>query len=218
VSPRRRAVSIQLRLIGVGIDRCRRNGGCGFPPCGLHAVGKPTFHIGPRLDILVVGEAPGPSGWWLSGKAFYERENSGHLKLSPTGRNLNVCLRILRTSLEKVCFVEAIKCRPDRELKWSPGARVRQNCTRFLKEQVFALRPRLILPLGAKASESCLDITGLRRKAAFSEIAGAPLRWASPWAECVVLPLYHPSPANCGRWPINKKILRAFVRSNIWAS
>src|SRR5262249_33592059 len=118
----------------------------------------------------------------------------------------------LGTCLEEVCFVEAVKCRPDRRLRWSPNARMRIKCMRFLREQVSAIRPQVILPLGAKATRSCLDIAGQQMKGGISAVAGTILRWIAPWVDCVILPLYHPSPANCSRWMTNKSILRKFRR------
>src|SRR5437899_260993 len=83
-----------LDRIGEGIDRCRLTQACDPRVCGPHAVGKPTYQLGPRSEILVAGEAPGPAGWWLTGRAFHCARADGQLRLSQTGENLNACLAV----------------------------------------------------------------------------------------------------------------------------
>lgn len=113
------------------INRCRQRAGCGNPPCGRHAVGKPTHQIGDQGGILVVGEAPAADGWWRTGRAFYREASSGRLELSRTGVNLNRCLAVLGSTIDRVGFVEAVKCRPS-SAAWRPGERVRQQVPPFL--------------------------------------------------------------------------------------
>jgi uracil-DNA glycosylase family 4 len=202
-----------LDHIAERIDHCRLQQGCGARACGAHAVGKPTHQLGMRSEILVVGEAPGPSGWWLSGRAFYSRTADGQLSLSQTGINLNTCLAVLGTRIEDIGFVEAVRCRPPRAGSWSPGNRLRKRCLPYLREHVQATNPRLILPLGWTATASCLEIAGRTGPGRLEEVVGRPLSWPVPWGICWILPLYHPSPANNGRWPVNRPFLSRFAEN-----
>ena len=54
-----------LEQLADAINQCRRRQGCGHPPCGKHAVGKPTHQAAVARPILVIGEAPAADGWWL---------------------------------------------------------------------------------------------------------------------------------------------------------
>src|SRR5207244_1059021 len=59
------------------IEHCRNTRGCGHPPCGDHAAGKPTHQVCPASRIVVIGETPATAGWWLTGRAFYARGADG---------------------------------------------------------------------------------------------------------------------------------------------
>jgi uracil-DNA glycosylase len=75
-------------------------------------------------------------------------------------------------------------------------------------------KPSLVLPLGLIASASCLEVTLGMGIAHLEGVAGLVLEWPAPWGCCWVLPLYHPSPANGGRWPRNMQYLREFVEAH----
>src|SRR5262245_34915779 len=104
-----------LQSIAEAIDQCRASGGCGFPPCGPHAVGKPAHQSDDGGGIMVVGESPAPDGWWATGRAFYRPIAGGGTVLSRTGANLNDCLAALHATVDTIDFVEAVKCRDDRD-------------------------------------------------------------------------------------------------------
>jgi uracil-DNA glycosylase family 4 len=114
-------------------------------------------------------------------------------------------------TLEDVCFIEAVRCRPKRAGPWHPSDIVRQRCRRFLVDELPILRPRFVLPLGTTATISCLEAVHARRAGALQDVAGTAIEWAAPWGQCWIVPLYHPSPANNGRWPENKRFLQRFV-------
>jgi uracil-DNA glycosylase family 4 len=202
-----------LECMAERIDDCRLRQGCDARACGPHAVGTPTHQLGARREILVVGEAPGPQGWWLSGRAFYFRRPDGQLSLSQTGINLNACLAVLGTRIEEIGFVEAVRCRPAHAERWSPGNRLRKRCLPYLRDHVQAAKPRLILPLGWTATASCLEIAGHLKPGQLEKVVGRPLSWTMPWGVCWILPLYHPSPANNARWPVNRTFLSRFAKS-----
>jgi uracil-DNA glycosylase family 4 len=209
-------IEMELEEIAKRINECRRMRKNGVCPCGGQpTVGKPTHQVGKRMSLAIVAEAPAVSGWWETNRAFYSYDlRSTSLKLVPAGCNLNECLRYLKTTVEQSYFVEAIKCRPDNTSKWSFFKRVRSLCLPFLEQQLKTIRPRLVLALGKVAAASCLEIAGEKipsnpNEFKFEKVAG---RWAKcPWDDCWVLPLYHTSPANNGRWPKNKEYIGKFL-------
>jgi uracil-DNA glycosylase family 4 len=203
-----------LEALAKEINRCRQRQGCGHPPCGRHAVGKPTHQLGLHRAILVVGEAPAADGWWRTGRAFYRKPSPGGLELSRTGVNLNRCLAVLGTNIECVSFVEAIRCRPSGQEAWRPGECVRQRCSRFLLDHLLVTQPRPVLPLGLIATASCLEVTVGGRAGNLDAVVGVAAEWVAPWGPCWILPLYHPSPANGGRWPRNERFLREFLEAH----
>jgi uracil-DNA glycosylase family 4 len=161
--------------------------------------------------ILVVGEAPAASGWWVTGRAFYRRTPDGALSLSRTGANLNECLAALNANLESVGFVEAVRCRPSSSASWRPSDRVRRKCLPFLAEHFRLTQPLFILPIGQVAAASCLEIAFGTAPAKLEDVVGKAASWQSPWGQAWVLPLYHPSPASNSRWPQNKEFLASFA-------
>ena len=69
-----------------------------------------------------------------------------------------------------------------------------------------------MLPLGLPATASCLEVAFARRPATLEAVVGKAWEWPAPWGSCWILPLYHPSPVNGGRWRRNKLYLRKFLK------
>lgn len=175
---------------------------------------KPTHQVREGTWLAIVAEAPAERGWWETGQAFYSYDSeSGGLKLMDAGRNLNCCLSRLKTTVEQSYFVEAIKCRPDNISKRSLFNCVRLLCLPFLEQQLKAIRPELVLALGKLATASCLEIAGGKTTYKFKlgDVVGRPIEWEAPWGNCWIVPLYHTSPANNGRWPDNCKFIHEFL-------
>jgi uracil-DNA glycosylase family 4 len=182
-------VARRLERLARPINQCRQREGCGYPPCGGHAVGKPTHQPAAGRPILVVGEAPAADGWWVTGRAFYRRTAAGGLVLSRTGVNLNDCLAVLGTAIGEVGFVEAVRCRPDPSGAWHPGESVGRRCRPFLERHLLVTQPRLVLPLGLTAAASCLEAAFARRPATLEAVVGTSWEWLAPWGPCWILPL-----------------------------
>jgi uracil-DNA glycosylase family 4 len=204
----------RLERLAEAINQCLQAQGCGYPPCGEHAVCKPTHQSAVGRPILVVGEAPAADGWWVTGRAFYRRTAAGRLVLSRTGANLNDCLAVLGAAIEDVGFVEAVRCRPDKPGPWHPGEPVRRRCREFLGRHLFLTRPKLVLPLGLTATASCLEVAFAQRPATLEAVVGTAWEWSASWGSCWILPLYHPSPVNGARWRRNKPFLRRFLQEH----
>lgn len=206
-----------LDALTQAINRCRAQGGCGSPHCGVHAVGKPTCQVVDQSRILVVGEAPATGGWWMTGRAFHRWTPGGTLELSRTGANLNECLAALNAKVETVGFVEAVRCRPSGTAAWRPGERARRKCLPFLVEHLRLTQPRLVLPIGQIAVASCLEVAFGAQTARLEDVVGEVKVWHSSWGQTWIVPLYHPSPANYGRWPKNKAFLTNFAAKYLQA-
>jgi uracil-DNA glycosylase family 4 len=123
-------------------------------------------------------------------------------------------LAVLRTNIDEVGFVEAVRCRPDRSGPWRPGDPVRRRCRPFLEKHLLVTEPRLVLPLGLVAAASCLEVAFGETPATLEQVVGRAWGWLAPWGTCLILPLYHPSPANGARWRRNRTFLRRFLKQN----
>jgi uracil-DNA glycosylase family 4 len=151
----------------------------GFPDSKFLQVGS---GVGAR--ILIVGEAPAPNGWRLSGRAFYTVEG----KLLPTGRNMNELLTSYGLSVESCAFTELIKCYPgdDRKLLKLCGIK---GWPIFLR-QIELVKPALTILLGVKTTE----IFSLVAKANMPMGVISTVKLGE--SNYRVLPIYHPSPVS----------------------
>jgi uracil-DNA glycosylase len=91
---------------------------------------------------------------------------------------------------------------------------VRRRCRPFLERHLLLTEPWLVLPLGLTATASCLEVAFARRPLTLEAVVGMSWEWSAPWGSCWILPLYHPSPVNGGRWRHNKLYLRRFLKKN----
>ena len=151
--------------IRADLGDCRR--------CKLHA-GRHSivFGAGPEnAELVFVGEAPGETED-LEGTPFVGR----------AGELLTKMITAMGYSRDEVYIANVVKCRP-------PGNRAPQPdeiaaCQPFLERQLDALRPRVIVALGASAAQaltgSQAPIGALRGR--FRDYRGIPL-----------MPTYHPA-------------------------
>lgn len=137
---------------------------------------------GKGKDVLILGEAPAPNGWRLSGRAFYTVEGN----LLPTGKNLNKLLAPLDLTVEKSSFTELIKCfvGKDRKLLTQCGSK----CWPIFLRQIRNYEFKLIIILGVKTLE-------IFNTLAESNLVIGTLDDIELGAKIYkVLPIYHPSP------------------------
>ncbi len=126
----------------------------------------------PEAAVMFVGEGPGEQED-LSGRPF-------------VGRAGQLLRRLIREELgrepEQVFIANIVKCRP-------PGNRAPQPdetaaCLPFLRRQVAAVRPRVLVPLGNPATQALLQT-----REGITRLRGRPVRRG----EFLFLPTYHPS-------------------------
>jgi DNA polymerase len=140
-----------LRLIREDLGDCTR--------CRLHQQGRKqiVFGVGnPNADLMFIGEAPGA-----------DEDEQGEPFVGRAGQLLNNMLRAMGLKREQVYIANIIKCRP-------PGNRTPERdecetCSPFLMRQISAIKPKVIVALGAVAAKTLLAIN-----ASLSDLRG---RW-----------------------------------------
>jgi len=124
-----------------------------------------------RAGLMFIGEGPGE-----------EEDLQGLPFVGAAGQLLNNLLNKLGLKREEVYIANVVKCRPlgNRD----PEADEITACLPFLKKQISAVRPRVIVTLGRVATQALLDtqtpLTRLRGK------------WQR-YRQVPVMPTFHPS-------------------------
>ena len=141
--------------------------------CKLHEQRtKLVFGVGnPRARLMFIGEGPGA-----------DEDAQGEPFVGRAGKKLNEMIKAIGLAREDVYIANVVKCRP-------PGNRDPESdevatCSPFLFRQIAAIRPRVIVTLGAPAARTVLGFKG-----GISKIRGT-------WQSCRgidVMPTYHPA-------------------------
>ena len=128
--------------------------------------------IARQAPVLFVGEGPGEQED-LEGEAFVGR----------AGKLLDLVLEALLFSPEDYYIANVVKCRP-------PGNRIptqeeANTCMPWLRYQVKAIRPRIIVCLGATAAKAIVD-----KNAKITKLRGT---WVEKPKNLLIMPTYHPA-------------------------
>ena len=127
--------------------------------CVLHKQGRKqiVFGVGdPNADLMFIGEAPGADED-IQGEPFVGR----------AGQLLNNMIKAMGIQREDVYIANIIKCRPPNNR--TPERDECETCSPFLMRQIAAIKPKVIVALGAVAAKTLLAIN-----APMSEFRG---RW-----------------------------------------
>ena len=143
--------ALLLRTIREDLGDCTR--------CPLHKQGRKqiVFGVGnPQADLMFIGEAPGA-----------DEDQQGEPFVGRAGQLLNNMIKAMGIQREDVYIANIIKCRP-------PGNRTPERdecetCSPFLMRQIAAIKPKVIVALGAVAAKTLLAVN-----APMSELRG---RW-----------------------------------------
>ncbi len=116
--------------------------------CPLHKLGRKqiVFGVGnPNAEIMFVGEGPGA-----------DEDEQGIPFVGRAGQLLNNMIRAMGLNREDVYIANVVKCRP-------PGNRTPEReecdtCSPFLLRQIAAVKPKIIVALGAVAAKNLLQI------------------------------------------------------------
>ncbi len=154
-----------LEEIRAEMGRCQR--------CKLYPGAKSlVFGEGsPRAELMFIGEAPGA-----------EEDLQGRPFVGAAGQLLNNLLSKLGLSRGEVYITNVVKSRPPGNR--DPEADEIAACLPFLKKQIRAIRPKVIVTLGRIAAQALLDV-----KTPLTKIRGQWQRYdGTP-----VMPTFHPS-------------------------
>jgi DNA polymerase len=169
VAPAPRAAGdarLTLPLIREDLGECTR--------CKLHQLGrqKIVFGVGsPTASLVFVGEAPGA-----------DEDRIGEPFVGAAGQLLTKMIGAMGLSRDEVYICNILKCRPPGNRNPEPDEI--EQCEPFLKRQLAAIGPRLIVCLGKFATQTLLrsDAPISRLRGRFHTYEGIPL-----------MPTYHPA-------------------------
>jgi DNA polymerase len=146
----------------------------GCPRCKL-SQGRTTIVFGsgnPRAELVCIGEAPGADED-AQGKPFVGR----------AGQLLTKMLESTGFDRERDCFIcNIVKCRPPQNRNPEPDEVA--ACEPFLLAQLGAIRPKVILALGAFAAQ-----TLLRTREPIGKLRGRIF----PLYTTILIPTFHPA-------------------------
>ena len=127
-----------LRLIREDLGDCTR--------CRLHKQGRKqiVFGVGnPQADLMFIGEAPGA-----------DEDQQGEPFVGRAGQLLTNMIKAMGLEREQVYIANIIKCRPPNNR--TPERDECETCSPFLMRQVAAIKPKVIVALGAVAAKTLL--------------------------------------------------------------
>ncbi len=165
-----------LRVVRDDLGDCQR---CKLAPSRT----KLVFGVGnPNADLLFVGEAPGA-----------DEDAQGEPFVGKAGQLLTKMIEAMGYRREDVYICNVLKCRPPGNRNPEPDEVA--SCEPFLKRQLGAIRPRMIVALGKFAVQCLLrdDSPISRLRGNFRTYEGIPL-----------MPTFHP--AYLLRDPSKKKL------------
>jgi DNA polymerase len=141
--------------------------------CGLHSARTRTVpgQGNPHPEIMFIGEAPGEDED-LQGLSF----------VGKAGQLLTKMIEAMGLTRDDVFIGNILKCRPPDNRK--PLPEERDACMPYLKAQIAALKPRVIVALGATAAQGLLNT-----EVSISNLRG---RWHT-LDGIDLMPTFHPS-------------------------
>ncbi len=141
--------------------------------CRLHA-GRTNLVFGvgnPRARLMFVGEGPGA-----------DEDARGEPFVGRAGKKLNEMIIAMGLTREEVYIANVVKCRPPENR--APAEDEVATCSPYLFRQIEAIRPRVIVTLGAPAAHALLST-----KVGITKLRGS---WQS-FRGIPVMPTFHPA-------------------------
>lgn len=165
-----------LKMIREDLGECTR--------CALHKQGRKqiVFGVGnPNAELLFVGEGPGA-----------DEDEQGEPFVGRSGQLLTNMIKAMGLSREQVYIANIVKCRPPANR--APEREESETCSPFLMRQIAAIKPKVIVALGATAAKGLLamsaPMTQLRGR--FYDFKPPGVR-DSDWDGCKLAVTYHPA-------------------------
>jgi DNA polymerase len=147
-----------LQVVRDDLGDCKR---CKLAPSRTNLV----FGVGnPDADLVFVGEAPGA-----------DEDAQGEPFVGKAGQLLTKMIEAMGYTREDVYICNVLKCRPPGNRNPEPDEVA--SCEPFLKRQLAAIRPRMIVALGKFAAQCLLrdDTPITRLRGGFRSYEGIPL-------------------------------------------
>jgi uracil-DNA glycosylase len=157
---------------GLTLERVRAElGDC--TRCKLHqGRTKIVFGVGdPGAPLMFIGEGPG-----------YDEDQQGEPFVGKAGQLLDKMIAAMSLRREEVYIANVVKCRPPQNRNPEPDEIA--ACEPFLRQQIDAIAPRLLVALGKFAAQ-----TLLRSSAPISALRG---RWHT-YQGIQLMPTFHPA-------------------------
>lgn len=159
--------SVVLEAIDAQVRACRK--------CELHRTRTNTvFGVGrPGVDCMFIGEAPGA-----------EEDARGEPFVGRAGRLLDAMLAAIGLARGDVYIANIVKCRPPGNR--DPHAGEIAACSGYLRRQIEAVSPRLLVAAGRVAAQSLLSTAK-----SIGHLRGRTFRYGEDRLPVVVM--YHPA-------------------------
>lgn len=165
-----------LKMIREDLGECTR--------CALHKQGRKqiVFGVGnPNAELLFVGEGPGA-----------DEDEQGEPFVGRSGQLLTNMIKAMGLSREQVYIANIVKCRPPANR--APEREESETCSPFLMRQIAAIKPKVIVALGATAAKGLLAMS-----APMTQLRGRFYDFKPPgvrdpdWDGCKLAVTYHPA-------------------------
>jgi DNA polymerase len=165
-----------LKIIREDLGDCTR--------CVLHKQGRKqiVFGVGnPKAELLFVGEGPGA-----------DEDEQGEPFVGRSGQLLNNMIKAMGLSREQVYIANIVKCRPPGNR--APEREESETCSPFLMRQIAAIKPKVVVALGAVAAKTLLAMNAsmMQLRGRFYDFKPTGLR-DPEWDGCKLAVTYHPA-------------------------
>jgi len=135
---------------------------------------KTVFGAGnPDADLMFIGEAPG-----------FDEDRTGFPFVGKAGQLLTRMIEAMGFKREEVYIGNLLKCRPPKNR--TPASTEIKACKNFIERQIRLIKPKVIVTLGAPATQTLLN-----REESISALRDSQYRYGPDgiW----VTPTYHPA-------------------------
>jgi len=157
-APKAKTGKVGLQVVRDDLGDCKR---CKLAPSRTNLV----YGVGnPDAELVFVGEAPGA-----------DEDAQGEPFVGKAGQLLTKMIEAMGYTREDVYICNVLKCRPPGNRNPEPDEVA--SCEPFLKRQLAAIRPRMIVALGKFAAQCLLrdDTPITRLRGGFRSYEGIPL-------------------------------------------
>jgi uracil-DNA glycosylase len=167
-----------LKIIREDLGDCTR--------CPLHKQGRKqiVFGVGnAAAELMFVGEGPGA-----------DEDQQGEPFVGRAGQLLNNMIKAMGITREQVYIANVVKCRPPGNR--TPEREECETCSPFLMRQIAAIKPKVVVALGAVAAKTLLAMNSsmAQLRGRFYDFKPAGVRSSDPnWDGCKLAVTYHPA-------------------------